>query len=144
MTVLYYTLKCCDLIETFIFVLRKKSNQVSMLHVYHHLMVIIGTYIELMFSPSGHNMLPGLMNAMVHAVMYSYYFMSAYDPNLMKLETFKRWKKIVTQIQLVSITLFVAVINDFLYQLFFSLFNIKGSVWLSNGSLYMASSFRTL
>lgn len=102
MTVLYYTLKCCDLIETIIFVLRKKSNQVSMLHVYHHLMVIIGTYIELVFSPSGHNMLPGLMNAMVHAIMYSYYFVSAYNPDLMKLETSKRWKKMVTQIQLVS------------------------------------------
>lgn len=102
MTVLYYTLKCCDLIETIIFVLRKKANQVSMLHVYHHLMVIIGTYIELVFSPSGHNMLPGLMNGLVHAIMYSYYFISAYDPELMKLEVFKRWKKMVTQIQLVS------------------------------------------
>ncbi len=102
MTVLYYTLKCCDLIETIIFVLRKKSNQVSMLHVYHHLMVIIGTYIELVFSPSGHNMLPGLMNGIVHAIMYTYYFISAYDPELMKLEAFKRWKKTVTQIQLVS------------------------------------------
>ncbi|KAJ6638371.1 Elongation of very long chain fatty acids protein [Pseudolycoriella hygida] len=102
MTVLFYTLKCCDLIETFIFVLRKKANQVSMLHVYHHLMVIIGTYIELVFSPSGHNMLPGLMNALVHAIMYSYYFISAYDPELMKLEMFKRWKKMVTQIQLLQ------------------------------------------
>lgn len=73
-----------------------------MLHVYHHLMVIIGTYIELVFSPSGHNMLPGFMNAIVHALMYSYYFMSAYDPELMKLEAFKRYKKTVTQIQLVS------------------------------------------
>ncbi|KAG4080180.1 hypothetical protein HA402_008251 [Bradysia odoriphaga] len=102
MAVLYYTLKCCDLIETIIFVLRKKANQVSMLHVYHHMMVIIGTYIELVFSPSGHNMLPGLMNCCVHAVMYSYYFMSAYHPDLMKLEAFKRWKKTVTQIQLVQ------------------------------------------
>lgn len=65
-------------------------------------MVIIGTYIELVFSPSGHNMLPGLMNGLVHAIMYSYYFISAYDPELMKLEVFKRWKKMVTQIQLVS------------------------------------------
>lgn len=42
--------KYTELIETFIFVLRKKQSQVSFLHTYHHCMVIImgtlGIYIE--------------------------------------------------------------------------------------------------
>lgn len=39
----YYTwlLKGVEMIETVIFVLRKKDNQVSVLHVYHH----IATYV---------------------------------------------------------------------------------------------------
>lgn len=65
-------------------------------------MVIVGTYLEVMVSPSGHNMIPGLMNLFVHSVMYSYYFLSAYNPALVKLQAFERWKRMVTQIQLVS------------------------------------------
>lgn len=43
--------KYCDLIETVIFVLRRKSGQVSFLHVYHHIMVVSCSYVTLCIQP---------------------------------------------------------------------------------------------
>lgn len=34
-------LKIFELIDTFIFVLRKKKNQTTFLHIYHHAMVVL-------------------------------------------------------------------------------------------------------
>lgn len=50
-TYLYFINKIMDLLETFFFVLRKKPNQVSVLHVYHHLAVSVGTYVSLFIWP---------------------------------------------------------------------------------------------
>lgn len=44
---LYYLNKYSDLLDTIIFVFRKKQNQVSFLHVYHHIAVIGGCLIAL-------------------------------------------------------------------------------------------------
>lgn len=43
--------KYTDLIETFMFVLRKKQSQVSFLHVYHHIMVIVTPTVALYVEP---------------------------------------------------------------------------------------------
>lgn len=43
--------KYTDLIETFMFVLRKKQSQVSFLHVYHHMMVIVTPTLALYVEP---------------------------------------------------------------------------------------------
>lgn len=42
----YYTwlLKGFELVETIFFVLRKKDNQVSVLHVYHHISTFVLTW----------------------------------------------------------------------------------------------------
>lgn len=50
-TYLYFINKLMDLIETFFFVLRKKPNQVSVLHVYHHIAISVGTYMSLFMGP---------------------------------------------------------------------------------------------
>lgn len=50
-TYVYYVNKCVDLVETLIFVFRKKTDQVSFLHVYHHIMVIVCTYLTLCIQP---------------------------------------------------------------------------------------------
>lgn len=47
----YYLNKYADLIETPIFVLRKKTQQVSFLHVYHHIMIVSCSYITLLVQP---------------------------------------------------------------------------------------------
>lgn len=47
----FYCLKLLDLCDTVFFVLRKKMSQVSFLHVYHHLAVVIFTYKAVGWSP---------------------------------------------------------------------------------------------
>lgn len=114
----YFLLKIYDLIETFFFVLRKKQSQVSFLHVYHHIMILFFVYLGMRSLPGkmsiilmvesltinysgGHNMVYGFINTIVHALMYIYYFLAAYDS---KITWLYQWKKIITQIQLVSST----------------------------------------
>lgn len=40
----FYCLKLLDLCDTVFFVLRKNTRQVTILHVYHHIVVVIFTY----------------------------------------------------------------------------------------------------
>lgn len=48
----YYLLnKYFDLLETFIFVFRKKNKQISFLHVYHHCLVIFASSMTLQVAP---------------------------------------------------------------------------------------------
>lgn len=91
---LYYLIKILDLLDTVFFVLRKKTNQVTFLHVYHHAGMIIVTYIGAKYLSSGHGTLIGLVNAIVHVVMYTHYLLTTL--NMGK----PWWKKYITQIQL--------------------------------------------
>lgn len=47
----YMMLKMLDLLDTLFFVLRKKANQVSFLHVYHHVAVLAASYFGVSFAP---------------------------------------------------------------------------------------------
>lgn len=54
-TYYYYLLKLLDLADTVFFVLRKKSSQVSFLHVYHHVAILIASYLIFSWTPGIHN-----------------------------------------------------------------------------------------
>lgn len=49
---LFLMLRLIELVETVIFVLRKKQNQVSSLHIYHHLSTVVLLWSFLKYSPS--------------------------------------------------------------------------------------------
>lgn len=51
----FMILRMIELVETVIFVLRKKQNQVSALHIYHHMSTIVLLWIFLKYSPSKWN-----------------------------------------------------------------------------------------
>lgn len=46
---LYYMCKITELLDTVFFVLRKKQNQISFLHVYHHTLMPICGFIGLKY-----------------------------------------------------------------------------------------------
>lgn len=100
--------KYSDLIETGFFVLRRKFNQVSFLHVYHHVVVIYYAFMSYVEGPGGHQVLTGVMNCSVHAMMYFYYFMSIYDRQW--VEGFMDYKRRITQLQIVSVFSFFNII----------------------------------
>lgn len=47
----YFILKLIDYFDTVFFILRKKWAHVSFLHVYHHLMISVGSYMLLIYAP---------------------------------------------------------------------------------------------
>lgn len=93
----YFLLKITDLLDTLFIVLKKKSNQLSFLHCYHHGGMVLATYMSSKWLPGGPAIMLGVVNTLVHMVMYSYYFLTALKPELKKSLW---WKKHITQIQL--------------------------------------------
>jgi GNS1/SUR4 family len=56
----YYLVKIVDLLDTVFFILRKKNNQVTFLHIYHHAVMVFGCYLYLKFmSGGGHGLMLG-------------------------------------------------------------------------------------
>ncbi|XP_059622442.1 elongation of very long chain fatty acids protein AAEL008004-like [Phlebotomus argentipes] len=93
----YFLSKILDLADTIFFVLRKKNNQITFLHTYHHAGMILGTYIFSRFMSGSHSTLLGVLNAFVHVIMYTYYFLTSFNSDL---KNSIWWKKHITQLQL--------------------------------------------
>jgi len=96
---LYYINKYIELLDTVFFVMRKKWNQVSFLHVYHHAIMPIWAYNQARWNPSGHETFSGLFNSAVHVVMYSYYLLAALGP---WIQPYLWWKRYITAFQLIQ------------------------------------------
>lgn len=94
----YFAAKVSELLDTVFFILRKKDKQVTFLHVYHHSIMVIGTWGFFKYSPSHTGVFIGFLNSLVHVFMYTYYGLSALGPNMAKYLT---WKKYMTSFQLV-------------------------------------------
>jgi len=98
-TWLYFLNKYSDYCDTFFFIARKKFDQVTTLHVYHHAIMPLYTFFHVRWSPGGHEILAGYINFFVHVVMYLYYFLSAFGPGM---QPYLWWKKYLTALQLVQ------------------------------------------
>uniref|UniRef100_A0A1I8Q091 Elongation of very long chain fatty acids protein n=1 Tax=Stomoxys calcitrans TaxID=35570 RepID=A0A1I8Q091_STOCA len=98
---LYLLSKFLDLLDTAFFVLRKKYNQITLLHVYHHSIMILATYTYGSQFFASHYSAVGILNSLVHAVMYTYYFVASLKLNI----DLSKWKRRVTQMQLIQFAL---------------------------------------
>ncbi|XP_058818388.1 elongation of very long chain fatty acids protein AAEL008004-like [Topomyia yanbarensis] len=96
-TYLYFLSKIVDLLDTVFFVLRKKNNQITFLHIYHHAGMVAATYVFNKFLSGSHATLLGLINSFVHVIMYFYYFLTSFRP---ELKNSLWWKKYITQVQM--------------------------------------------
>ncbi|KAG5668584.1 hypothetical protein PVAND_016520 [Polypedilum vanderplanki] len=77
-TYLFMHLRLLELIETIFFVLRKKFNQVSALHMYHHISTITLCWIFLKYRGGRMEIFIAVLNSYVHIIMYAYYFVSSF------------------------------------------------------------------
>jgi len=93
----YFISKYIELLDTVFFVLRKKFNQISFLHVYHHSTMLIWWWLGIKYIAGGQSFFLALLNSSVHVVMYLYYFLSAFGP---KMQKYLWWKKYITKLQL--------------------------------------------
>ncbi|KAH8328599.1 hypothetical protein KR067_011484, partial [Drosophila pandora] len=102
--------KFLDLSETIFFVLRKKDKQLTFLHLFHHsIMASIG-YIVVTIHGYGGLLFPACtLNAFVHVVMYTYYYLSSVSSSVQKSIW---WKKYITLVQLAQfVTVQVLIIK---------------------------------
>lgn len=68
--------------DTFTIVLQKRWRQLSFLHVYHHTSVFLFYWLNLRRGYDGDIFLTIMLNAAIHTVMYTYYFLTMHtkDP----------------------------------------------------------------
>ncbi|CAG9802296.1 unnamed protein product [Chironomus riparius] len=95
----YYFSKFTEFFDTFFFVLRKRYDQVSTLHVIHHGIMPFSVWWGVKFMPGGHSTFFGLLNTFVHIIMYTYYMLAAMGPQVQK---YLWWKKYLTMLQMVQ------------------------------------------
>ncbi|XP_053674777.1 elongation of very long chain fatty acids protein 4-like [Anopheles nili] len=101
---LNYLVKTAELIETVLFALRKKRNQISFLHVYHHVFTYMLAWIFAKYVGGSMLTYTIIVNSLVHMCMYSYYLLAVipkYVP--FQLSKLKRYLTALQIIQLVSI-----------------------------------------
>lgn len=94
-TYFYFITRFIEFADTAFFVLTKKFDHVSALHVIHHSVVPICTWLGFTLSPNGHGTLSTLANSGVHVLMYGYYAAAALGP---KVRPWLWWKKYLTQL----------------------------------------------
>jgi len=90
---IFFVSKFLETFDTIIMLLRKKEDQISFLHVYHHCSVIILWWIGARFVPGGDSYWSSMQNSFVHTVMYTYYLFAALGIPVW-------WKKYITKLQM--------------------------------------------
>lgn len=101
---IYVVFRYVDFLDTVFFVLRKKFNQITHLHVIHHVMVTLNVWFWVLFAPEGQVVFGLALNSFVHVVMYTYYLLANMGPSMRK---YLWWKKYLTTMQIVQFVIIV-------------------------------------
>jgi len=121
----YYFSKFTEFFDTIFFVMRKRYDQVSTLHVIHHGLMPASVWWGVKFTPGGHSSFFGFLNTFVHIIMYTYYVLAAMGP---KVQKYLWWKKYLTLLQMVQFVLVMVHAfqllfrNDCNYPIYFAYF----------------------
>lgn len=100
----FFHTRYLEFFDTFFFVLRKKNSQISFLHVFHHAIVPTLMYIGLKFYPLPFNSLLPSTNMFVHIIMYAYYGLATFGP---EVQRYLWWKKYLTTMQISQFVLLI-------------------------------------
>jgi len=98
----YFVSKFIEFLDTAFFVVRKKNNQISFLHVYHHASMLFLQWCLVKYVPGAVSYFGPLLNCFIHSLMYAYYMLSAFGPHMQK---YLWWKKYLTRMQMYQFVL---------------------------------------
>uniref|UniRef100_A0A2K5JED5 Elongation of very long chain fatty acids protein n=1 Tax=Colobus angolensis palliatus TaxID=336983 RepID=A0A2K5JED5_COLAP len=104
--------KFIELMDTVIFILRKKDGQVTFLHVFHHSVLPWSWWWGVKIAPGGMGSFHAMINSSVHVIMYLYYGLSAIGP---VAQPYLWWKKHMTAIQLIQFVLVSLHISQYYF-----------------------------
>lgn len=105
---IHYNNKYVELLDTLWMILRKKNNQISFLHCYHHLLLIWAWYYCGTIDYRGDVYFGALVNSFIHVIMYAYYAAA-----LVGIPC--PWKKYITSLQLLQ---FCFVLSHSIYVIY--------------------------
>lgn len=107
---IFYLSKLLEFIDTLLIIISKSFQRLTFLHVYHHATVVVMCYLWLHTSQS---LFPIALvtNATVHVIMYAYYLLCAVGVR-------PRWKRLVTDCQIVQFVFSFLVSGLMLYEHF--------------------------
>ncbi|XP_064890433.1 very long chain fatty acid elongase 4 isoform X1 [Columba livia] len=108
----FFFSKVIELLDTVFFILRKKQEQVTFLHVYHHGTMLFNWWSGVKYVPGGQAFFIGMLNSFVHIFMYGYYALASLGP---QMHRYLWWKRYLTIMQLCQ---FVAIAVHSSYNLF--------------------------
>lgn len=69
----HYNNKFIELLDTLFMILRKKNNQISFLHCYHHILLIWAWFLVCKVEAGGDCYFGAAVNSFIHVIMYGYY-----------------------------------------------------------------------
>lgn len=121
--------KIMDLLDTVFFILCKKQNNITFLHVQHHVLSVVILWLSGKYFTGQEFTVSYFCNTIVHMIMYFYYFIAALGPNYRK---YLWWKKYLTIIQIVQ---FVIIISYMLASIWLSCGYDQRIVWLLIGDV---------
>jgi elongation of very long chain fatty acids protein 4 len=101
----HYNNKYIELLDTLWMILRKKNNQISFLHCYHHILLIWAWFFCIKIESGGDCYFGATVNSGIHVIMYGYYTMA-----LLNIPC--PWKKWITNCQMVQ---FAACLTHSIY-----------------------------
>ncbi|KAM3959240.1 very long chain fatty acid elongase 7 [Aphomia sociella] len=96
-------LKIFEMLETMFYILRKKDQQASFLHIYHHVSTFMFVWLGVKYIGGGIASFSPMLNNAVHVIMYSYYLLSS-EGNPSTKAFLAKHKKWLTAIQMVQFT----------------------------------------
>ncbi|KAL5787458.1 hypothetical protein ACOSP7_004407 [Xanthoceras sorbifolium] len=104
---IFYLSKILEFVDTLLIILSNSIQRLTFLHVYHHATVVVMCYLWLSTSQT---LFPVALvtNATVHVVMYLYYLLCAVGIR-------PKWKRLVTDFQIVQFVFSFAVSGLMLY-----------------------------
>lgn len=91
----HYNNKYVELLDTLWMILRKKNNQISFLHCYHHVLLIWAWFLVCKVETGGDSFFGATVNSFIHIIMYGYY-------TLALLNIPCPWKKLITKCQMIQ------------------------------------------
>ncbi|XP_044258484.1 elongation of very long chain fatty acids protein 7-like [Tribolium madens] len=105
-----FLIKIVELVETVFFLMRKKLNQISGLHIYHHTSTLLLVWFLTRYYPGGLTAFWFMLNSGVHVLMYSYYFVTTLGPGFQKVSSFL--KPIMTLVQMVQFVIIIVHVSQ--------------------------------
>uniref|UniRef100_A0A0P4XV02 Elongation of very long chain fatty acids protein n=1 Tax=Daphnia magna TaxID=35525 RepID=A0A0P4XV02_9CRUS len=93
----YYFSRLVEMMDTIFLVMRKKWQQLTFLHVYHHSTMFMLWWIGVKWVPGGSAFFAAMVNSFIHVAMYLYYALAACGP---KVQKYLCWKKYLTILQM--------------------------------------------